>query len=109
MSDAITEAGEALQSFPVRYVPIDSVRPDPGNVRLHGDRNVDAIKGSLRRFGFQKPIVVDRDGIVRAGSGTWRAAKELGLTHVPAFVTSLAGPDAVAFAIADNRTAELAE
>jgi hypothetical protein len=82
---------------------------DPSNVRKHGRRNLDAIKASLRKFGQQKPIVVDAKGIVLAGNGTLTAAQELGWTEIQIVRTELAGVEATAFAIADNRTAELAE
>ena len=45
----------------IRRVRLDSLHPDPANVRLHDERNLDAIKGSLARFGQQKPIVVDAE------------------------------------------------
>jgi ParB-like chromosome segregation protein Spo0J len=82
---------------------------DPSNVRKHSRRNLDAIKASLRKFGQQKPIVVDAKGIVLAGNGTLTAAYELGWTEIQIVRTELAGVEATAFAIADNRTAELAE
>jgi len=82
---------------------------DPSNVRKHSRRNLDAIKASLRKFGQQKPIVVDAKGIVLAGNGTLTAAQELGWTEIQIVRTELAGVEATMFAIADNRTAELAE
>jgi site-specific DNA-methyltransferase (adenine-specific)/modification methylase len=82
---------------------------DRSNVRKHSRRNLDAIKASLRKFGQQKPIVVDAKGIVLAGNGTLTAAQELGWTEIQIVRTELAGVEATAFAIADNRTAELAE
>lgn len=92
-----------------KWVPIDAVQLDPANVRLHPMRNLDAIKASLTRFGQQKPIVVDKDGIVRAGNGTLQAAKALGWAEIWAVITDLDGVDATAYALADNRTGELAE
>jgi ParB-like chromosome segregation protein Spo0J len=89
--------------------PIESLLPDPSNVREHDGRNIDAIKASLLRFGQQKPIVVDSDGVVIAGNGTFGAAKMLGWTSLEVVRTELAGAEAVAYAIADNRTAELAD
>jgi len=82
---------------------------DPSNVRKHDRKNLDAIKASLRKFGQQKPIVIDAKGIVLAGNGTLTAAKELGWTEIEITRTTLQGVEATAFAIADNRTAELAE
>lgn len=82
---------------------------DPSNARKHGDRNLEAIKSSLAKFGQQKPIVVDSAGVVVAGNGTLAAAKALGWAEIDVVVTDLAGSQATAFAIADNRTSELAE
>jgi len=82
---------------------------DPANARKHNDRNIESIIASLRRFGQQKPIVIDITGVVRAGNGTLEAAKRLGWETIDAVTTELKGSDAVAYAIADNRTAELAE
>ena len=78
-------------------------------MRKHSAKNLDAIKGSLTKFGQQKPIVVDKNGVVVAGNGTLEAAKALGWDSIDIVRTELIGPDAIAFALADNRTAELAE
>ena len=90
-------------------VPLSALSFDPANLRKHGRRNLDAIKASLRRFGQQKPIVVDAKGIVLAGNGTLAAAQELGWTDIQIVRTDLSGTQATAFGIADNRSAELAE
>lgn len=82
---------------------------DPANVRKHNEKNLDAIKASLTRFGQQKPIVIDKSGVVRAGNGTLAAAKALGWAEIDCVETELEGAEATAYAIADNRTAELAE
>jgi ParB-like chromosome segregation protein Spo0J len=82
---------------------------DPANARVHSARNIDAIKASLKRFGQQKPIVVDAKGVVRAGNGTLAAAKALGWTHIQAIRTDLISSEATAYAIADNRTSDLSE
>lgn len=93
----------------VETVKIDSLTFDPANVRKHDEKNLSAIKASLNRFGQQKPIVVDANGVVRAGNGTLAAAKALGWKEIRIVRSSLAGSEATAYAIADNRTAELAE
>jgi DNA modification methylase len=88
--------------------PIATLREDPQNARRHDEKNVDAIKASLTTFGMRKPIVALKDGTVIAGNGTLRAATELGWTEI-AVVTFEDEEKARAFAVADNRTAELAE
>ena len=93
----------------VEDVPVDTLQFDPANVRKHPEQNLAAIKASLSRFGQQKPIVVGAGNVVVAGNGTLAAAKALGWRTVKAVRTTLTGAEATAFAIADNRTAELAE
>jgi len=88
--------------------PVEDLTPDPANVRLHPERNLRAIAASLRRFGQRKPIVVNANGTIEAGNGTLEAARDLGWTHVAAVRVEDDSATAVAYAIADNRTAELA-
>ena len=91
-------------------VNIAELNPDPANARKHSAKNIDAIKASLAKFGQRKPIVVQRDGmIVRAGNGTLQAAKALGWDQIAAVIVVEDNSSAAQFAIADNRTAELAE
>lgn len=90
-------------------VPIDSLVLDPANARLHPDRNLDAIKRSLQRFGQRQPVVVQaKNRIVRAGNGRIVAAKALGWMHIAALLVDEDDASATAFALADNRSAELA-
>ena len=91
----------------VRRVALSAINVDPANVRLHDDRNLAAIRGSLARFGQQKPIVVDSAGVIRAGNGTYLAAKALGWETIDVVRSDLSGLEAAAFAIADNRTSDL--
>jgi site-specific DNA-methyltransferase (adenine-specific)/site-specific DNA-methyltransferase (cytosine-N4-specific) len=90
-------------------VPIDSVVLDPSNAMEHPIENLAAIRGSLAKYGQRKPIVVNRAGnIIEAGNGTWQAAKALGWTHIAAVFVEDDPSTAVGYAIADNRTAQLA-
>ena len=88
---------------------ITDLSHDPSNVRTHNEKNITAIKASLRKFGQQKPIVIDDKGTVIAGNGTLESAKSLGWTEIDCVVTELDSLNKTAFAIADNRTAELAD
>ena len=87
---------------------IASLMLDPANVRAHDARNLEAIKASLARFGQQTPIVVNAKGIIVAGNARMMAAKMLNWSSVEIVRTDLEGAEAIAYAIADNRTAELA-
>jgi ParB-like chromosome segregation protein Spo0J len=93
----------------IEKVDINSISSDPANARKHSPRNLEVIQGSLRRFGQQKPIVVDDNNVVRAGNGTLAAAKALGWKQINIVRSQLPLTELTAYAIADNRTAELAE
>jgi len=87
---------------------MDAIHEDPANLRAHPESNINAIRASLKEFGQQKPIVVDQGGKIVAGNGTFKAAVALGWKRIAAVKTKLEGIKSVAYAIADNRIAELA-
>jgi ParB-like chromosome segregation protein Spo0J len=94
----------------IESVAIDKLELDAHNARLHSQENLDAIMGSLRQFGQRKPIVVTSENVVVAGNGTIRAARllewsKIDVVRVPEDWTE---EQITAFALADNRTAELA-
>jgi DNA modification methylase len=90
-------------------LPLDRLRPDPNNCRLHGDRNMHAIKGSLILFGQCSPLTVRADNMmIAAGNGRWRAMKELGWTKAAVSIIPMTDTEFAAYSLADNRTAELA-
>ena len=90
--------------------PISDLKLDPKNARRHNAKNLMAIRHSLMKFGQQTPIVVLSDGTVIRGNGTLQAAQELEWTHIAALeFDSEDEAKARGYAIADNRTAELAD
>jgi len=96
---------KALAAF---LVPIESVRPDPKNARLHSERNILAIMESLKKFGQQKPIVIHK-GFTLAGAGTLEAAKRLKWEKIAAIPFDQKEAQAMGYKVSDNRSAELAE
>jgi site-specific DNA-methyltransferase (adenine-specific) len=94
-----------IDSLKSLAVPIDSLQGLIGNPR-QGD--VDAVARSLNSFGQRKPIVVRKDdGTIIAGNHTWQAAKKLGWTEIAVAFVGDDDVTAKAYALADNRTAEL--
>jgi hypothetical protein len=90
-------------------MPIEGLKIDPDNARLHPERNLEAIKASLAQYGQRKPIVVRAQTMtVVAGNGTLEAAKALGWTRIAASVQPMTEVEAAGYGLADNRTAELA-
>jgi hypothetical protein len=84
--------------------PVAELHLLPGNPR-RGD--VDAVARSLERFGQRKPIVARRDGTVVAGNHTLQAVQRLGWPEIAVVWVDDDDATAKAFALADNRTAEL--
>ena len=84
------------------------IKPHPGNPRKN-DAAVEMVAESIRRYGWQQPIVVDRDLVILAGHTRHKAALKLGLAEVPVHVADLTPEQAAAFRIADNRSADIAE
>ena len=92
----------------VEWVTLDQVFENPANPR-HNDAAVPHVAASLRRFGWQQPIVAKPSGELVAGHTRLKAALEIGMDEVPVVRFEGSDLDATAFAIADNRTAEFAE
>lgn len=91
--------------------PLDSLRPDSRNARKHGKKNLAAIAASLEQFGQRRAAVVRSDGTVLAGNGMLEAARSLGWSELSVTVVpdGWSDEEARAYALADNRTGELAE
>ena len=95
----------------IETVPVEKLTFDPQNARKHSDENLSAIASSLKEFGQRKPIVVTEGNVIVAGNGTVEAALLVGLTDVDVVRVpkSWSADQVKAFALADNRSAELAE
>lgn len=59
--------------------PLDRVKPYEQNPRTIPAKAVQKVAGSLKTFGFQKPIVVDEHGVIIAGHVVYKAAQEAGI------------------------------
>lgn len=88
---------------------LDSLVADPNNARVHGPRNLAAIKDSVSRFGQRRPLVAQTGSrVVIAGNGLMEALRQLGRTTAEVLWVDDDPATAAAFALADNRAAELA-
>ena len=87
--------------------PIGRPKPYPKNPRKIPAAAVQKVAASIREFGFQQPIVVDRKGVVIVGHVRLLAAQEIGLKEVPVHVAQNLTPEQVrTYRLADNRTAD---
>lgn len=93
----------------IHLLPIDKLKPDTNNARLHKTKSLQALCESLNKFGQRKPIVIKKDGTVVAGNGTYEAAKILGWQNINVVYVPENWNDKqiMAYALADNSTAEL--
>jgi len=93
----------------VKNVEINSIKPYKNNPRNNDDA-VDATANSIKEFGWQQPIVVDKDNVIIVGHTRLKAAKKLGLKQVPIVVAeNLTDEKVKAYRLADNKTGELAD
>lgn len=91
----------------IREVEIGSLKPYPKNAKQHDAKQIANVANSIKRFGWQQPLVIDDAGVVVIGHCRLLAAKKLGLKTVPVTVASgLTEEEIRELRIADNKTNE---
>lgn len=91
----------------IQEIEIDKLIPYHNNPRKN--QAVNKVASSLKEYGFQQPIVTDKDLVLIVGHTRLLAAKKLGLSKVPVLVADLSEAKAKAYRIADNRLNEDSE
>jgi len=100
---------EGGYSVNIKEYNIDDIIPYARNPRKNS-RAVDKVAASIKEFGFQQPIVVDKDNVIIVGHTRWAAAKKLKLKKVPVIIADKLTPQqAKAYRIADNKTHDYSE
>ncbi|MGK4018282.1 DNA modification methylase [Weissella paramesenteroides] len=93
----------------IKQIPITDVVPYDKNPR-NNDGAVESTANSINEFGWQQPIVVDKNNIVIVGHTRLKAAEKLKLDTVPVLVAdNLSEEQVKAYRLADNKTGELAD
>lgn len=88
---------------------INEIKPYEKNPRQN-DQAVKAVAESIKQFGFQQPIVVDKNKVIIVGHTRHKAAKKLGLEEVPCVIAdNLTEKQVKKYRLADNKVGELAE
>jgi len=85
----------------IETIDINKILPYINNPRKN--LNIDKVASSIKEFGFQQPIVVDKDYTIIVGHTRFEAAKKLGLKEVPVQIADLTENQTKAYRIADNR------
>ena len=86
--------------------PINEITPYGKNAKKHPDKQVVQVANSIQEFGFNQPIVVDKEGVIIVGHGRFLAAHFLGLKEVPVLVVDIDEEKAKAYRLADNKLNE---
>ena len=74
------------------------------------DNAVEYVANSIKEFGFQQPIVIDKNGVIVAGHTRYKASKKLGLEKVPCIIADdLTDEQIKAYRLADNKVGEKSE
>lgn len=86
---------------------VDELIPYAMNPRCN-DESVDAVASSISEFGFNVPLVIDKNNVLITGHTRLKAAKKLGLDTVPCIMADTLTPAQVkAYRLADNKVSEL--
>lgn len=85
----------------IQEIDISKIIPYVNNPRKN--LNADKVASSIKEFGWQQPIVVDKDYVIIVGHTRYEAAKKLGLDKVPITIADITPTQAKAYRIADNR------
>ena len=98
-----------MTKLTVTPLPPGSLKPYARNARTHSAKQIAEIAASIRAFGFNNPVLIDRDSGIVAGHGRVEAAKQLGLATVPTIrLEHLSEAQKRAYFLADNKLAEKA-
>jgi DNA modification methylase len=90
----------------IEMLPVNALRPSPGNARTHSRKQVRQIADSVRRFGFTNPVIIDGANVILAGHGRVTAARLLDMEEVPCVrIDTMLPEDKRAYVIADNKIA----
>jgi ParB/RepB/Spo0J family partition protein len=86
------------------FVPTSDLNPDPRNPRKHNRVQILAIARSIEAFGFNAPILINKNKQIIAGHGRYEAAKLSGCAQVPVIcLEHLTEAQARAYMLADNK------
>ena len=92
----------------IEKIPTDKLIPYARNAKKHDAAQVSKLAGSIREFGFNNPILIDKDNGIIAGHGRVMAAQQLNLAEVPCIrLGHLTDNQRKAYILADNKLAEI--
>ena len=92
------------EAMNIEYKKTSELIPYTNNAKKHPEKQISQIAGSIKEFGFNVPILIDRENSIIAGHGRLFAAQKLKLEEVPCIcIDHLSETQKKAFIIADNK------
>lgn len=92
----------------IEKIPTEKLIPYARNAKKHDAAQVAKLAGSIREFGFNNPVLIDKDNGIIAGHGRVMAAQKLELKEVPCIrLGHLTDTQRKAYILADNKLAEI--
>jgi DNA modification methylase len=102
--DALLGVGDRPNVGQFALLSTTALIPHPRNPRTHTRQQIRAIARSIEAFGFNAPILIDRDRQIVAGHGRYEAARLLDYAEVPVvYLNHLSETQARAYLLADNK------
>lgn len=92
----------------ISKVKISDIKPYFNNPRDNSNAVIPTME-SIKRYGFIKPIICDKEGVIICGHTRYLAAFRLGHEFVPVIYSDMDEEKAKHFRIADNKVAEKSE
>lgn len=96
-----------IENTKIELMEIEKIFPYINNPRKNKD--IDKIASSILEFGFQQPIVIDKNNVIIVGHSRYEASKKLGLNKVPVLKADLSEAQSKAYRIADNKLNQLSD
>lgn len=90
----------------VEQIKLTQIKPYWRNARKN-DKTVEALKKSINDYGFNQPLVLDKNKVIITGHARFKALMQLGYEFAPCIVTDLNEQKAKQYRIADNKTHEM--
>ena len=88
-------------------INIEEIKPYKKNQKKHPKEQIEKLKKSISKYGFNTPVIIDKDNVIIAGHGRLIAAKELNLKEISCVrKTDLTEEQVKAYRIMDNKSAE---
>jgi len=96
-------------SLNITEMAIDKLKPYKKNAKKHDERQIQNVAKSLELYGWQQPVVIDKNNVIVIGHCRILAAKQLGMKTAPCVIASeLSEEEINALRIVDNKTNESA-